>query len=458
MTLTDRIATFVQDLSFVDLPPAVVEAARRCLRDSLGCILGEAGSEPGRLATGLVRQMGGAPEATLVLGGGLRLPAPLAAFAHATMANALDFDDTLFGHPGATVVPAVLALGELTGADGRALVTALVAGYEVSVRVVACARPLIPRYEAMWDLGTLQTYGATAAAGKLLGLPQETLRTALGLAGATAPVPLGRKPRELADEGRSMIKSAYGWAVHSAILAARLAQSGFTAPAHIFDGTMGFWEVGPSPSARIAHFTDGLGERFLIEDVHFKPYPACRFIHPVLDGIREIVGAGVRGQAVRQIEIRAFHLLADEYHNIPRPRSVTDAQFSVPYCAAAMLVDGVLTPRAFTGERLRDPNVLKVVDSVQIRVDPDLDAAFPQHLSAAVTIITVDGHRWEARVDRPRGDPELPLTEEELEEKFRLLAEPALGRERATHLSGLIRNLPDLDSVRRLSALLAGSA
>lgn len=453
MTVTEEIAAFVADLSPASLPPRVLHAAWRCFRDSLGCILGGARSEPGLSTASLVREMGGAPEATLVLSG-IRLPAPLAAFAHATMANALDFDDTLFGHPGATVVPTILAMGEAVGADGPALLTAMVAGYEISARVVACARPLIPRYEAMWDLGTLQTYGAAAAAGKLLGLSTAKLCTTLGLAGATAPVQLGRKPRALADEGRSMIKSAYGWAVHSAILAARLAQRGFTGPAHIFDGTMGFWKMAGAQSPRIEHVTDGLGETFLIEDVQFKPYPACRFLHPVLDGIREIIGAGVRGDSVQSLEVHGFQLLSDEYHNIPRPRSLIDAQFSVPYTAAAMLVDGVLSPDAYAPERLHDRRVLDVVDKVRVTVDPGCDAAYPQRLSAAVAVTTTGGRRIEVRVERPRGDPERPLTEAELEEKFRILADPALGRERADQVADLISRLPDLQTMRPLVNLL----
>ncbi|MDR7463354.1 MAG: MmgE/PrpD family protein, partial [Armatimonadota bacterium] len=381
MTATDRIAAFVHELSVATLSPTVIAVARRCLQDTLGCILGGAGTEPGRYAAALAREMGGAPEATLVLSQS-RLPAPLTAFAHATMANALDFDDTLFGHPGATVVPTVLALGEAVGADGSALLAALVAGYEVSARVVACARPLIPRYTAMWDLGTLQTYGAAAAAAKLLALPPQKVNAALGLAGATAPVPLGRKDRALAEQGRSMVKSAYGWTVHSAILAARLAQRGFTGPAQIFDGTMGFWEMGAAATPRIAHLTDRLGETYLLEEVQFKPYPACRFLHPVLDGIRNLLAIGVRGEAVRGVEVRGFSLLQDEYHNISRPRSPTDAQFSVPYTVAVMLLDGRLGPDAFTPERLTDSRTLALADRVRVTVDPDFEAAYPQQLGA----------------------------------------------------------------------------
>jgi 2-methylcitrate dehydratase PrpD len=457
MTATDRLAGFVHELSIAAIPPTVVELARRCLRDALGCILGGAGTEPGCYAAALAQEMGGTSEATLVLNESL-LPAPLAAFAHATMANALDFDDTLFGHPGATVVPTVLALGEAIDADGSALLTALVAGYEVSARVVACARPLIPRYTAMWDLGTLQAYGAAAAAAKLLSLSPEKVNAALGLAGATAPTPVGRKDRALAEEGRSMVKSAYGWTAFSAILAARLVQRGFTGPAHIFDGTMGFWEMGAAVTPRIAHLTDRLGEIFLLEEVQFKPYPACRFLHPVLDGVRNLVAAGVQAEAVREVEVRGFALLQDEYHNIPRPRSSTDAQFSVPYTVAVMLLDGRLAPEAFTPERLTDPRILALADRVRVTIDPAFDAAYPQQLGAAVTITTMDGRRLEVRVDRARGDPGHPLTEEELSEKFRLLAEPALGRDRAAALGALIDALPDVDSVRRLTAPLRGPA
>ncbi|MDQ7849515.1 MAG: hypothetical protein RB148_04475, partial [Armatimonadota bacterium] len=258
----------------------------------------------------------------------------------------------------------------------------------------------------------------------------------------------------LAEQGRSMVKSAYGWTVHSAILAARLAQRGFTGPAQIFDGTMGFWEMGAAATPRIAHLTDRLGETYLLEEVQFKPYPACRFLHPVLDGIRNLLAIGVRGEAVRGVEVRGFSLLQDEYHNISRPRSPTDAQFSVPYTVAVMLLDGRLGPDAFTPERLTDSRTLALADRVRVTVDPDFEAAYPQQLGAAVTITVTDGRSLEARVDRPRGDPGRPLTEEELREKFHLLSEPALGRDRTMALGALIDALPELDSVRSLTALL----
>lgn len=455
MTATGELGAFVRGVSYRDLPAPVIETALACVKDSIGCLLGGVDSEPGRHAAALVEEMGGAPQASLARRG-VRLPAPLSAFAHATMANAFDFDDTLFGHPGATVVPTALALGEWLGTDGPTLIAAIVAGYEVSARVASCARPIIPRFVAVWDLGTLQTYGVAATAGRLLGLSEQALGHAFGLAGATGPVPLGRKPRAPADEGRSMVKSAYGWAAFSGILAARLAQEGFTGPPRIFDGTMGFWDMGASQSARIRDITDGLGRRFVIEDVQFKPYPACRFIHPVLDGIRDVLNRGVHAATVAEVDVRGFRLLADEYHNIPRPGSVTDAQFSVPYCVAAMLVDGALSPAAFAPERLRDTRLLAVADRVRVGVDPEFDGLFPATQGAAVGVTTVDGSRFEIRVDGARGGPQRPLSSAELDEKFMMLAVPALGSQGARLVSRLIDEMPQAREVTPLADLLRG--
>lgn len=453
-TETSAIAEFAASLRFDDLPASVVASAQRCVLDTLGCILGGAQTTPGRVIADVLREHGGRAEATVVPDGD-RLSAPSVAMIHATRANALDYDDTLFGHPGAPVISAVLAAAEAMGASGQDCLAAIVVGYDISARAMACRRPRVPRYEAVWDLGTLQAYGVAAAVGRLRGLKAPAIEQALGIVGATAPTPLGRKDRTLQQAGRSMIKSAYGWTAQAGMLAPELADRGFTGPQAILDGTMGFWEPVKATGAPFSSLTGQLGKVYAIEATQFKPYPACRFLHPALDALRSVhERQSLRPDEIAQIEVEGFALLGDAYHNIPRPASITDAQFSVPFVLASFVLDGELRPEAFTESRLADPRVAALTSLVTVRVDEEHEARFPERLGTTLTVRLRDGRLLQQRTDVPRGSPERPLTDHELEEKFRLLTRGTLSDGQAARAIAEIRDFPDKPTVQPLIAAL----
>lgn len=453
MSETVVVSGWVADLRWEDLPTEVVKQAKRCLLDFLACSIGGAKSEPGHIVSDMAIRWQGRGEST-VIGAPTMVPARHAAFANATMANALDYDDTLFGHPGATTFPAVLAAGEKWRRSGKEVLLAAVIGYELSVRTMALLVPLIPRYQAMWDLGTLQSWGATAAAARLAGLDAAGVANAVGLISGTAPVPLPRKQR-YSGEGRSMLKSAYGWAADGAILATELTCQGFTGPGHVLDDNMGFWQTAPSDRLNIATFSDALGQSWAIQRVAFKPYMACRFIHPVLQAVEEILHQGpLPANSIEKVEVSSFSLLADEHHFIQRPVSGTDAQFSVPFTVAVMLRDGRLTPESYQSDMLRNPDVLQLVDRVEVKVESTFENAFPDKLGALVRVVQRGGTVFEARVDDPKGSDTQPLLDEELAEKFHSLAGPSLSHEYAKQIWSAVEKLEQLTSLEPLMELL----
>jgi 2-methylcitrate dehydratase PrpD len=454
MNQTAAVADWVANLSWSDIPPEAIRQAKRCLRDHLGCVAGGVRSTPGRIAAQMAAHWGGPPEASIV-GAEKRVAARHAAFANATLANSLDFDDTLYGHPGATTFPATLAAAEKWGADGKSFLMASLVGYELSVRAMALLEPIIPRWRAMWDLGTLQAYGAAAAAAHLARLPASGIANVLGLISATARVPHPRKERQ-PGEGRSMLKSAYGWAVDSAIVAVEMTLAGFAGPARALDGNMGFWKLTPSAALGVENFVDKLGERWAIMDVEFKPYMACRFLHPVLEGIETLLQRRpFAAEAVELIDVRSYSLLTDEYHYILRPASGIDAQFSVPYVVAAMLQgNGELSPESYNEQSLSDADLLALAERVSVDVDAGYEAAFPDRLGASVRVQLRDGFSDQVSVDNALGAPDHPISEVTLHSKFEALVEPLVGLAGARALAQQVDELETLDHLDPLTRLL----
>lgn len=453
MQQTEAVATWIAELNWNDLPSSVISQAKRCFIDHLGCVAGGTQSEPGRIAADAAVNWGGPPEATIV-GSAQRVAARHAAFANATAANALDFDDTYYGHPGATTFPAALAAAEKWQRSGKEFLIAAILGYEISYRAMALMKPLIGRYQDMWDLGSLQAFGSAASAARLAGLPASGVMNALGLMSGIAPMPLPRKQRN-ATFGRSMLKSAYGWSADSGIVSAELTIAGFSGPGLALDDNLGFWTVEPI-SDQLRGFADGLGYAWAILNVEFKPYMACRFIHPVLQAVEDIMERRETiPRKIRRVEINTFALLGDEHHYILRPKSGTDAQFSVPYTVAVTLSKGRITAESYEPSCLYDQEILDLADRVVVTTEPRFDAAYPRRLGAQVDILFEDGSMESATISHPKGSLEDGTSDEALREKYYALTDQVFGYQRAHAIVQLIEDLDHQNSLVPLMALLA---
>jgi len=456
MKLTAVVSDWIASLRWEDLPDDVIQLAKTCFQDYLGCTAGGARSTSGQISTKAALGWGGPNEATII-GASPKVAARNAAFANGMMSNALDFDDTLFGHPGSTTFSASLAAAEKWGANGKEFLLAAIIGYEISARAAALMTPIIPRYTAIWDSGTVQAYGAAAAAARLARLDEKGTENALGMISATAPVPRPRKIRYL-GEGRPMIKACYGWAAEAAVVAAEMTFGGMTGPGHVFENHMGFWKMTPSVELGISDIADKLGEQWSIRQVSFKPYMSCRFIHPVLQGVEELMRqTSISPVEIKAVEVSSFSLLADEHHYILRPVSITDAQFSVPYTLAAMLRQGAVTPDSYADKNLVDPEVLSFMDKVTVKVDPEYDLAYPKTLGAGVKIFLKDGRTEEIRVDNPKGSPDNPMTGAELYAKFESLAAPVLSLKKTSEIARQINEIEKLSDMSLLTKLFAAS-
>jgi 2-methylcitrate dehydratase PrpD len=347
-------------------------------------------------------------------------------------AHGLEMDDTHQPgslHPGVTVFSAALALldeeGPENGGAAR-FVPAVIAGYEVACRVAVALQPADHYDRGFHPTATAGAFGAAMAAGLVAGLDEDELVNALGIAGS---MPAGLM--EFLTDGTWTKRLHPGWAAHAGISAMRLAQSGYTGPATVFEGRHGFLSA-YAPHPRPEALTDGLGDEFQILRTSIKAHACCRYKQAPIDGIIQIMrDRSLTADDVERVTIgvlgAGWEIIAAPDEQKRDPRSVVDAQFSMPYGAAVALLRGSASPAEYTPAVIADAAVRQAMARVVCVRDPALDGDFPARWPATVAIRTRDGRSFSTRIDFPKGDPENPLTPAELEAKFRSLTRDVLA-------------------------------
>lgn len=452
---TREIIDFVHDLKYEDLPDNVVEHAKKCFLDSLGCMLGASQTSMGETFIDFAKENTAKGDST-VIGDGYKTSSLFASFVNSALSNVLDFDDTGFGHTGSIIIPAALSVAEDIEANGKELILSIVVGYEVASRASSFLRTETPSTVDHWmsiTAGTTtQTNGAAATASKLLGLNKDEINNSFGIVTSTAPCPGHRKKREIGGI-RPTIKASYGWASMMGILAALMAKGGLTAVLNAFDGNLGIFSMREDrTSGFFENMTDGLGEKFAITQFGFKPYSCCRHYHTTLDGTFSIMSEeNVQVEDIESVTIKARTLLTDGDHDIRRPQSPTDAQFSGPYIVATALVNGKVIPDLFTEEEIRNPKTLEVLDKISFIADPRFD---PPGRGIEVQIQTVDGKTFRRTVLDPKGSNENPMSDKEFKDKFRSLALTAVTPEKTEQIIKITEKLEELEKMSSLTKLL----
>jgi len=452
---TAALARYALALSLDEVPAPVIQKMKWLILDHLGCAVGGSLTPLATAASEVASADGGS--AATVVGTQLRAAPGPAAFANATAANALDYDDTgATGHPGATVVPAALALSEVRDRSGADFLAAVLAGYEVWSRIAGAIQPSWERRVRVYGNGVTQTFGAAVAGARLLGLSAEDTLCALGLAGAFAPLPHDGKIGW--EEGRiSWVKDNVAWPAEGGVRAALLAERGFRATREILDGERGLWVMAGSDRCDFDRMVRGLGTDWDVLGVSLKPYPCCRWIHSTLDAVREVVAEhGIQPRDVCRVTVRSIEAFHAWFHS-PRPATMVDAEFSVPHAVAMVLLD---RPRAtwWHGINRTDLAVLALMDRVELETDPAAQTAYATNRHSARIPATVRIETGRREVERARlhahGGPDDPMTWSEIEGKYRELAEPVLGPAGAARVLELVDKLETLDSVAALTAAL----
>jgi 2-methylcitrate dehydratase PrpD len=448
-SLTGKLAAFIVRLQYKALPDEVVSKAKLCLMDTLGTALAGSSTPEARIAKGLAVKLNPKKDATLITGKG-KVGVLEAAMANGIMAHALELDDGnryAQGHPGVPVIPAVLALGEKEGLKGKDLIPAIVAGYEVFGRVGAAGNPSHFN-RGFHTTGTCGTFAAAAAAGRLLKLNETKMVSALGIAGSQAAGLFAF----MADGAMTKVLHA-GKAAQNGILSAFLARDGFTGPATVLEDKRGFYKAF-ADSFDPSWITRGLGERYEIMNTYVKYHAACRHTHSGIDAVLDI-----RRQqpldldAVEKVDIYTYSIAAKLVNGkeVPTPLA---AKMSMPFSAAAALVQGRAGLAEFKPRALQDPAVLKLMQKTEIHSDEELDRMVPDHRGARAEVLLRDGRKLTSTVIDSIGEPENPGTAEAVYEKFRLLAGTVLKADKVEKLIEIISKLEKLDDLAGLTKLL----
>ena len=427
-TFAQRLAIFAAELIPAAVPRDVGEQAARLLLDTSGVALAAAPEDFAHSIRSVARRLGGPPEASL-WGAREQVGMASAVLANGTLAHGLDYDDTLeeaIVHTGSCCATAALAAGEARHASGGEVLAAIVAGVEV-MAAVGRACPGAFHRRGFHPTALCGAFGAAAAVGRLLGLTPAELATAFGLCGSQASGII-----EYLADGSWTKRLHAGWAAHAGVVAAHLAQAGFTSPRTVFEGTHGFYRAfagEPPDAARLKALADGLGREWAIQRLMFKAYPCGSINQPYMDCAARIrTRPGFDPAAIRTIVCRTaegpVHRLWEPLAEKRRPSTPYGAKFSLPYCIALVLIEGQAGVEGFSEARIRDPRILDVAGKVRYVVDPTLP--YPERFTGHVEVELADGRLLEETQDAPRGGPEYPLAPEELRGKFRANAARAL--------------------------------
>ncbi|GIW11356.1 MAG: hypothetical protein KatS3mg061_2413 [Dehalococcoidia bacterium] len=452
--VTGQVAQFVSTLHFAQLPGRVVERAILALLDTVGVALAGQRCSPGEQILAYVRRQGGVSESS-VLGARFVTSAPWAALANGVLAHALDYDDTTYGmngHLSSVLMPVVLALGERARARGRDLITAYVAGFELGSRL---GRDLNPdHYEAGWhSTATIGHLAAAGAASALLQLNPGQTRMALGIA-ATAAGGLR------ANIG-SMTKPLHsGLAAQHGVMAAQLAQAGWTATSDGLGARYGFASLFAPGRPLGPAFVD-LGTSWDIETVGVaqKLYPSCAATHRAIDALLDLrARAGLRPEMIAEISCGVDYLVPT-YLTFPQPRTAEEARFSLEYTLAVAAIDGQVGLRQFEPDRLHDPAVAELARRVRMYVHPEEAGRESWQVRFVDLEVNLqDGRRLHRRVYEQRGHPNNPLSADELAAKYRDTAGRVLSAAAVEESLALLRQLDQLDDLEPLIRLLRGAA
>lgn len=440
--VTSKIVDFICKTGFEDLTPGAVEMAGQAIMDWMGSAAAGGKQSPAQMILGVVEDLGGVPEATLLSGGG-RTSCLNAALVNGAISHIVELDDVHRAsiiHPAAPVIPAALAAAEKVHAGGGELIAAVVVGYEVAIRVAVAITP--SHYYYWHTTGTCGTFGAAAAAAKILGLGPDQVTWALGNAGTQAA-----GLWEFLADGAMSKHLHPGKSAMNGLLSALLAQRGFTGASRILEGDRGFCRATAS-QVNFDRITGGLGGgRYKIEEISYKIHSSCRHTHPAVDVALDLARRhSIRPEDVQWVRVGTYKTALDIAGSYT-PESPYAAKFSIPFCVALALKKGRCSPEEFTVTALTDPLIRSLMEKVELELDPGLDARHPELWPAAVKIGLTSGDILEGQTDCPRGDPENPVTAAELEEKFLTLATGPWGDSTARRMLDLCRNLPAVSDI-----------
>jgi 2-methylcitrate dehydratase len=448
----NTIAAYLSDcttsLSFEELPAEVVHQAKRLLVDTLGCAIGGYSSEPSKIACALAQMVSSQPPAT-VLGSGQQTSLELATFANGVMIRYLDFNDGYTGqesgHP-SDAIAAVLSPAEVAHGNGKSVITATVLAYEVFCRF--CDAVSVGRRG--FDHVTIGVMASTAAAAKALGLTREQTCEAFNLSVAANNALYQTRIGDV-----SLWKGcAFANASRNAVFAVQLAAKGLTGPAPIFEGPGGFFKAISGAPFGLEPF-GGQGGRFKILDCTIKRFPLGLYSQTVVEAALQVRQQLGKVEDIQEVQIKTLQTAvnimagdAEKWH----PTNRETADHSMPYTAAVALMYGTVETSHFGPEYWQDARLLELVQKIKVSVSEEANRRAPEAMLSTVEVVTSTGQQLSAEVAYHRGHYKNPMSDQEIEAKFRALAQNLLS---SRQVEALLDRLWNLEQVADIGEVLS---
>ena len=451
-TVTARMSRWAADLEYEHLSAEAVYQAKRFFLDSMGCALGGYQQHDVKIALEVLDEIA-APGPATVIGTGRRVDPVSASFANALMIRCMDYNDIYWkqdpSHP-SDIFPAAMACCERARSGGKELIVGLVLGHEFEMRLCEAAFPGIR--ERGWHHATLTAFVSPIVAGRALHLPWEKIQHAIGIS-ASRHCTLGAVT---AGKLTMMKNTVDPMATQSGVLAALLAEKGYSGPEHVIDGKEGLTQVF-KPEWKLNLLTDGLGESWRITQCGMKAFPTEALTHTPISAVLDLVkNNDLHPDQVEKIQIRSLARAADILSDPSKydPHTKETADHSLPYVIAAALVERQVTPAQFTMKKIMDPRIREQLRKIEVVADPEIEKVFPALQRVIVHINTKDGRTYSKQLDFPKGDPRNPLTDLEVEEKFAALADEVLSSDAQKRVKDAVWNLERVGSVNELMELM----
>jgi 2-methylcitrate dehydratase PrpD len=454
-TAIEKLAANTLETRFEDFDRATIESTRNRIIDTLGCLIGGSTDTGNPELAGLLKESGGKEEATILVHGG-RAPAENAALANCVMARSFDFEPvspivegvSCPGHISGTTVPTAITMAEATDASGREMIAALLVGDDIAARTLAASGF---GFTLGWDgTGTVNAFGATAIAGRLLKLNKLQMRNALGIVlnqlGSTF---------QIIWDGTTAFKLPQGLSARAGVFSAQLARAGWTGPEDALLSKFGYYKMFTEGCQKPEVLTRDLGKVYYADGT-IKPYPCCRIPHAAIDCALALIRKhGIKAEDVRAVNLDLAqggidHICGHPFKIGPFPHG--NAAFSYEYVVSTALLHGSVKPEHFTEKAIRDPRIKEFIGKIKLTAVTDV-----KFEATRMTITLKDGRRLTESCEFAKGDPQHnPVSKEDILAKFWTNVEFSgkMSKKQATELLRILEKLEELDSVRKLIPLL----
>ena len=449
--MTEKFADFCEQLRYEDLPHDVIKRTKLLILDTVGIIIrARHDAESTSSLVSAIEKLEMSNGSCQVFSDNKSYSPSAAALLNGTLAHSLDFDDTHAEaslHSSAPILAAALAAAEMNKSSGQQLITACVVGYEIQIRLGLAGGSSSHYKKGFHPTATCGIFGASAAAGYLMGLTKEQYISAFGIALSQSAGSM-----QFLTDGAWTKRSHVGQAAQNGLSCAIMAAEGFKGPSKAFEGLWGYFHSYAS-GGDMEKALDGLGKKFETLNLGVKPYPSCRYSHAAIDGIIELKNElGFSTAELDDIDIglseTALNIIGYPLSDKQNPKSVVDGQFSMPFCAAVTVKSGGLKWDDYKNH-LNDSDTLSLCNKIKVSPDKDAEECCPEYMSAKVKVV-VKGKKYEKFVKIPKGEPENFMEDSEFISKFRSLTEPYLSNERIDQLTGSMLKLDQSNNINSI--------